>query len=235
MARLIQPLLVLSFIVGSFSVSAQNFYKERHNPRNNIFSIGVGPSFAYMDNGGQYRSMNFEIKPSISASLIKRMTPRFDLRATAGYQAIASGGNPSTLLQNAWSEQSASFTANGQAFFFDLMPSMNLIPFSNHMHRTRFNLYGGFGLGVMNVMTKQTKSFNENESPSREKLMTAYIPVRAGLSFTLGPYSEIAGEGTMLFTFTDNLDGAVGFNKYRDHLAQAQLVYRRFFIPKNKE
>ncbi len=229
----IKALLIL-FTLSISQLSAQNFYKQQI-ARDNIFSIGVGPSFAYMDNGGQYKAMNFEIKPSISASLIKRMTPRFDLRATGGVQWLSSGGNPTYAVQDFWVSNYSSFTANGPAYFFDLMPSMNLIPFANHMHRSKFNLYGGLGLGVMHTRTKQTKSFSENEIPRTEQFTTAYIPVRAGLSFTLGPYSEIAGEGTMLLTFTDKLDGNVGFNRYGDHLFQAQLVYRRFIMAKPRD
>lgn len=234
MSTLIKITFTLFFFGLSPLIYGQNFYKERIS-RDNIFSIGVGPSFAYMDNGGQYRAGNFEIKPSISASLIKRLNTRFDLRATAGVQWISSGGNPSTSVTDNWFENFSSFTAVGQSFYFDIMPSMNVVPFANHMNRSRWNLYGGFGIGVMNVSTKQTKSFSENEVPTKEQITTAYIPVRAGLSYRIGPYSDIAGEGTMFFTFTDNLDGNVGFNRYGDHLAQAQIVYRRYFIPKSRD
>ncbi|WP_057937458.1 hypothetical protein [Algoriphagus resistens] len=224
----------LLFIVGSTQLSAQNFYKEKQS-RDNIFSIGVGPSFAYMDNGGQYRSFNFEIKPSVSASLIKRLTDRFELRATGGVQWITSGGNPSAAVTNMWAANNASFTTAGTVYYFDVMPSMYVIPFGNHMNRSMFNFYGGFGLGVMHATTEQTKSFSKDEVPQREKITTGYVPIRAGLSYTLGAFSDIALEGTMLATFTDNIDGNVGFNKYGDHLIQGQIVYRRYFFSKFKE
>jgi hypothetical protein len=188
-----------------------------------------------MDNGGQYRAWNFEIKPSISAAYTKKLNARFDLRGTAGVQWLSSGGRPSQGIQETWTENEAAFTANGSAIYLDVMPSMNLIAFANHMNRSKVNLYGGFGLGVMSANTKQTKSFNTEEKPTTERITTAYIPLRAGLSFTLGPYSDIAGEGTMFFTFTDNLEGNVAFNKYGDHLAQAQIVYRRYFIPRSRD
>lgn len=222
------------FILFSGNLSAQNFYKERVS-RDNILTIGVGPSFAYLDNGGQYRSWNFEIKPSISVALTKKLNSTFDLRSTLGYQYISSGGNPPTQLRDKWFEEFASFTAKGPVYYFDLIPSVNLIKFTNHMHRSLFNLYGGFGLGVMHVRTEQTKSFSSEEKPTSHEITTGYVPVRAGLSFKIGPYSDIAGEGTMMWTFTDNLDGNVGSNKYGDHLFQAQIVYRRYFIPKEKD
>ena len=234
MRLLLKTFSSLVFILISGGISAQNFYKERIS-RDNILTIGVGPSFAYLDNGGQYRALNFEIKPSFSLSLTKRLNPTFDLRTTAGIQWISSGGDPSTAIRDAWFANFASFTAKGQAYYFDLMPSMNLISFGNHMNRSLFNLYGGFGLGIMNARTKQTKSFNTEEVPTSHEITTGYVPVRAGLSYRIGPYSDIAGEGTMMWTFTDNLDGNVGFNRFGDHLFQAQIVYRRYFIPKNKD
>ena len=227
--------LIIFFIVTLSSSSfGQSFYQERVS-RNHIFTFGVGPSFAYLDNGGQYRAWNFEFTPSASVAYTKKLNARFDLRGTAGIQGISSGGNPSRYVLENWKKNEAAFTANGAAWYLDVMPSMNLIAFANHMDRSKVNLYGGFGIGYLFVNTKQTKSFSPDEIPTNERISTAYIPVRAGLSLTLGPYSDIAGEGTMFFTFTDNLDGNVGFNRFGDHLAQAQLVYRRYFIPKSRD
>ena len=234
MSRIVIIPIFLFFMILAGTLSGQSFYQERVS-RNHILTFGVGPSFAYLDNGGQYRAWNFEIKPSISAAYTKKLNARFDLRGTAGVQWISSGGNPSEGIQNKWTENESAFTANGSMIHFDVMPSMNLIAFANHMNRSKINLYGGFGLGMMVANTKQTKSFNAEEKPTNESITSAYIPLRAGLSFTLGPYSDIAGEGTMFFTFTDNLEGNVGFNKYGDHLAQAQIVYRRYFIPRSKK
>lgn len=225
--------ILLAFLLISGSISAQNFYKERIS-RNNILTIGLGPSFAYLDNGGQYRNFNFSIKPALSIALTNKLSEMMELRATGGIQWISSGGNPPTSLRDEWFLQNASFTAKGQAYFFDLIPSFYLIPFANHMDRSKVNLYGGVGLGVMHVQTDQTKSFSPEETPTKQQITTGYVPVRAGLSLRLGPYSDLAGEGTMLWTFTDNLDGNVGNNRYGDHLFQAQIVYRRYFIPKTK-
>ena len=224
-------LLVLFFLVSGLA-SGQSFYKEKI-PRNNVISIGIGPSFIYMDNGGQYRDWNFEFKPSVSASYSKKLNSKFDLRATAGFQQIASGGKPLAIIQENWTERGSSFTAKGSVYFFDVIPSMNLIPYDHHMNRSKFNLYGGFGLGVMHVATEQTSSFEENERATNHSSINPYIPLRAGLSYRIGNYSDIAGEGTILWTFTDNLDGNAGSNRYKDQMAQAQIVYRRYLIPKS--
>lgn len=232
MSRINQlSLLVLFFLVSGLA-NGQSFYKEKI-PRNNVFSFGIGPSLIYMDNGGQYRDWNFEIKPAISASYSKKLNPMFDLRATVGFQQISSGGNPPTVIQENWTAKGSSFTAIGSVYFFDVIPSMNLIPYDHHMNRSKFNIYGGFGLGVMHAATEQTKSFEENENPTNHSTTSPYIPIRAGLSYRIGNYSDIAGEGTILWTFTDNIDGNAGSNKYNDQLAQAQIVYRRYLIPKS--
>lgn len=233
-----KPLFHICLITFIFlaiqSSQGQNFYKERIS-RDNILTLGVGPSFAYLDNGGQYRDLNFEIKPAFSLGLTKKLSPMVELRTTTGVQWISSGGNPPTTIRDKWYFDNAAFTAKGQAYFFDMMPSFYLIPYANHMHRSKVNLYGGAGLGVMQVFTQQTKSFNSEEDPTRHTITTGYVPVRAGLSLRIGPYSDLAGEGTMLWTFTDNLDGNVGNNRFGDHLFQAQLVFRRYFVPKTQE
>lgn len=231
MLKLPLALSLLTMMLISISSTAQNFYKEKIS-RDNILSIGLGPSFVYFDNAGQYRSLNFEIRPSASIAYTKKLSSIFDIRATAGIQSISSGGDPSFFVTNSWSSTSSSFTAKGSALYFDLMPTINLISYDNHIHRSKVNLYGGAGIGIMYSQTKQTKSFSEDEIPSENSITTGYVPVRVGLSLRVGPYSDIAGEGTMLLTFTDNMDGNIGFNKFADHLMQAQIVYRRYFVPK---
>src|SRR5690606_38051667 len=117
MSKIFRLLTLVLFLFASISLSAQSFYKERQS-RDNIVSIGVGPSFAYMDNGGQYRSFNFELKPSISASLTKRLTDRLDLRATGGVQWISSGGNHNPHVLDIWTANNSSFTAVGSVYYF---------------------------------------------------------------------------------------------------------------------
>lgn len=101
-----------------------------------------------------------------------------------------------------------------------MMPSFNVVPFANQMNQSRWHLYGGAEIGPMHVNTRQTKSFSENEVPIRVQITIAHINLRAELSCRIGPYANIAGEGTMFFTFTDNPDGNMGFNRYSDHLAE---------------
>ena len=233
MKSLLKILLFLLIFPCCGTLFAQNFYKERVS-RDYTLAVGLGPSFAYLDNGGEYKALDFEIKPSVSVAMSKKLTPTFDLRSTLGYQYISSGGTPVLSVTEAWQESGFSFTAKGPTYYFDLIPSINLIRFSNHMRRSVINLYGGIGLGILHSKTKQTKSFDSEEIPTEHKITTGYVPVRAGLSYRIGPYSDIAGEGTIMWTFNDNLDGNAGFNKFGDHLFQAQIVYRRYLVPREK-
>ena len=158
MSRIVIIPIFLFFMILAGTLSGQSFYQERVS-RNHILTFGVGPSFAYLDNGGQYRAWNFEIKPSISAAYTKKLNARFDLRGTAGVQWISSGGSHSKEIQNKWTENEAAFTTNGSMIYLDVMPSMNLIGFANHMNRSKINLYGGFGIGMMVANTKADQKF----------------------------------------------------------------------------
>ena len=130
----------------------------------------------------------------------------FDHRATVGFQQIASVRNPPTVIQKNWIAKQSTFTTKGSVYFFDVIPSMNLIPYDHDMNRPKFNIYGGIGLGMMHVATEQTKSFEEKERPTNHSTTNPYIPIRVGLSYRIGNYSDIEGERTILWTFTNNLD-----------------------------
>ena len=212
----------------------QNFYKERIS-RDNIFTVGIGPSFAYLDNGGGYKELDFAVKPSLSIGLIKKVSSRMEFRTSAGFQEISSGGSPTQEMIDIWRLFNSSITVKGAAYFLDFIPSFYLVPFSNHMERSKVNFYGGAGLGTMLAVSRQTKSTNPQEKPYRSSIFTGYIPVRAGLGIRMSPYSDLGAEGMMFWTFSDNLDGNAGYNKFGDHLFQVQLVFRKYFVPKGME
>lgn len=224
-------IFILAILVSNFT-NAQNFFKEQI-PRKNSFSIGIGPSLAYMDNGGQYRSGRFEVKAAASGSFYHKINPRIDFRATIGIQQIQSGGEPTPDLLAAWAANSSAFTAKGSLYFVDIMPSFSLIPASHYFSRGQFNLYGGVGLGFLQSITEQTKSFDPNEIPTKFNLNSLYIPTRTGISFRLGPYSDISGELTYFWTFSDMLDGNSSTNSYHDQMLQGMLVYRKYLLPKS--
>ncbi|PRY85741.1 hypothetical protein [Mongoliibacter ruber] len=226
-------LLAALFFFLVCSVDAQNFYKEKI-PKTEVLSIGIGPSFIYADNGGAYRSFNFPWNPAASISYTKRFHPHWGLKATAGIQWLESGGNPSQKVQDHWNLYGSAFQFSGEAYHADVMPIFYLFPYINHMNRSWVNLYSGLGIGVMHVERKEAFSLEPDAQFTRANVTTGYVPFRAGISFRLGDLSDIALEGTMLFTFSDNIDGNENFNRFGDHLAQAQIVYKRFLARKKR-
>lgn len=220
------------FLLASYMANGQNFYKEKI-PRKTVFSVGLGPSFAYLDNGGKYTEGDFKIKPSIATSISKYLNRRIDLRATFGFQQISSGGNPSADLQYYWQSKSASFTTKGSVFYLDVMPTISLFPTPLYFNRNRFNVNIGAGVGVMQSFTQETKSFDVNEIPLKRVMSTVYVPTRGSISFKLTPYSDLALELSVLWTLTDELDGNSNTNRYNDQLTQTHLVYRRYLMPKS--
>jgi hypothetical protein len=229
---LLLPYLKIFFAVFlvmgiSWNGLGQNFYKERI-PKTNIFSIGVGPSFTYADNGGQYKRLDFKKKPSISLSYTKKLNQRFAIMATGGTQWIESGGNPTLRAQQIWESFESAFTFKGQTYFIDVMPVMYLFPFRSHIERKLINLYGGIGIGIVHVDRVLTYSSDENAPETRGSISSGYVPVRAGISYTLNNVSDLALEGTIMYTFTDDIDGNQNFNRLNDNFVQAQIVYKRF-------
>lgn len=229
MFRRIAILIPLFSLFAAFSVSAQNFYKDKFI-KEKVVSFGVGPSFAYIDNGGYYRELDFEVRPSFSASFAQRLSPMFDIKATMGIQSITSGGTTTNEAINFWTANNSSFTAKGSALYLDLMPSLNLIPFGNQMTRNVVSPYIGAGLGFLYASTKQTKSFSTSEMPEKVNKATAYIPVRLGVNFKMGLQSDLGAEITSMFSFSDHLDGNAGYNKHNDSFFQLQIVYRRYLF-----
>lgn len=232
MKSLISCIFFVVFLFPSL-IQAQNFFKEQI-PRRKSFSIGFGPSFGYMDNGGQYRSGKFAVKPTFSGSYYRQLNQRIDLRATLGFQPIESSGTPSADSQAAWTANSAAFTTKGTVYFLDIMPTISIFPVSNQFNRSKFNFFGGLGLGVLQSTTKQTKTFDPNEIPVSHSLRSFYIPIRTGISFRLGAYSDISGEIAYFWTLTDMLEGNASTNSYNDQLIQGLVTYRRYLLPKSK-
>ncbi len=213
--------------------SGQSFYKEKI-PKNKIISVGIGPSFMYADNGGQYRAFNFKWNPATSIAYTKRLDSRFNIQATAGVQFIESGGNPSQRALESWEVQGKAFQFSGQAYYLDVMPTVQLFSFHNHMNRPWVNIYAGTGVGIIHVNRMEAFSRQPDATFRPNSTTSGYVPFRSGITFRLGDVSDLSLEGTILFTFSDDLDGNIGSNRFGDHLAQAQLVFRRYLAPRIK-
>jgi hypothetical protein len=226
--------LFLLFLVFNWTAQAQSFYKERL-PRNNSFAVGVGPSFIYADIGGQYSLFDFAINPALSLSYAKRINPLISLQATTGMQWIENGGNPTQAVINEWLANESAIRFSGQAYFIDLMPMFTLFPYHHHMQRNYLNFYGGMGIGVLQARTKRYYTQEENSREYIANFPTAYIPIRAGMSYRIGNVYDICLEGSMLLTFSDDLDGNQNWNKFNDHLFQIQFILKKYLASKSQK
>ncbi|MFC4874636.1 hypothetical protein [Negadavirga shengliensis] len=223
--------LTITLFLVSYQLSAQDFYKEKI-PRNYYYQGGIGLGTMYADNGGSIRMFNVKVRPSLSGAVGRKISRLVDLKTYMGYQNFQSQDidyfNPNVV--NLWKEWGQAVESRGNVFYMDLMPTVNLFKSNSHTDRKDFNLYMGTGLGVLINFSNETRLENENRVTTSHDHFAAYIPVRGGISYRLDIYSDIAIEGSLMFTFSDHLDGNEGFNRFNDHLLNGQIIYRRYIL-----
>jgi hypothetical protein len=222
-------LLILLFTCGlANTVYAQSFEKEK-NDKSQAFYLGIGPSAFYGDNGGDYPSMEFPVRPNISLGYSKNLVNFLQLRFTTGYQRIVSwDGFRSGTMEN-WSSRGQAASFRGGGLYFDIMPQFLLFPQDHVSNRPRFNAYGGVGFGALFVNRKQETRNAIEGATRRVSTLTSYIPIRAGLTYRVGYLYNLGLEGTFLNTFADDLDGNLGYNNRNDHMVQLNVTLMRYF------
>ena len=229
----ISVLLLSMLLIGSLcnaqELNAQNFKKQEMDSRNMAF-FGFGPSMLYADNGGDYPSMTFPVRPNITAGYTRGLLPYLGLRMTTGWQRLVSWDGFNDRIKEGWTEngQAASFT--GSALYLDVMPQFMLFTQENLGNRPKFNLYGGLGIGTLFVNRNQQTFNPEGPDPSsRVSTVAVYIPLRAGASYFIGELYNISLESTFIRSFSDDLDGNRGYNNRNDHMFQLNVVLQRYF------
>ncbi|HSI77008.1 MAG TPA: hypothetical protein VK957_13995 [Lunatimonas sp.] len=222
-------LLASTFICLITQAKAQNFYKEKIS-REKYVQLGVGPSFMYADNAGGFRSVDFNIRPSISASMGKKINSILDLRATLGYQFYKSQDKEyyGQILISSMGDNNYAVETRSNIVFMDVVPTAHLFKFTNHALRKSFNIYAGAGLGYLVAINQELRYKNEQTYQENKVRSTLYVPLRGGISYRLGLYDDISLEGSLMLTFSDKVEGTPGFNRFNDHLVQGQIVYRRY-------
>lgn len=225
----------LHLLVGLLLLSpvtvAQNFQKEII-PRLNKVYIGIGPSFMYADNAGGVRSSQFKIRPAASLAYGREVNSFLEVRGTFGFQMLESQ-DPSYYQDSVlrrWVATDQAIGIKGNAFYFDLMPIFHL-PVDRHINRSDLNIYAGVGIGVMLVDKEEARVINNTPTREQRSMSLFYVPLRGGVSYRIGDHGDLAVEGTILATFSDDIDGNIGFNRFNDHLFQAQIVYKRYLSP----
>ena len=221
--------LLLGFMSLAQELKAQSFKNQVMESRNMAF-FGIGPSMFYGDNGGDYPSMKFPVRPNITAGYTRGMLPFMSVRMTTGWQRLVSWDGFSDAVKNNWTEKGQAASFSGSALYLDIMPQFSLFTVENLGNRPKFNMYGGFGVGTLFVNRSQ-QVFNPEgpDQSSRVSTLAIYIPMRAGVSYVIGELYNISLESTLLKTFADDLDGNRGYNNRNDHMFQLNVVLQRYF------
>lgn len=231
---LIKSFLALVLVSGLSlgSSNGQNFYKEKV-PRNNFLQGGIGLGTIYADNAGGIRNLDLLLRPGLSFTYGRKIHKNFDVRANLGYQRYKSQKIDyySPVVIEVWSGRDQAITSKNNLLYLDVIPSFYLFGSNNHTSRKKINVYGGAGLGLLFNANQTVKKHISGFSEHKETQVTGYIPFKGGLSYRLDLYTDIAFEGTLMLTFSDNLDGNEGFNRLNDHPLIGQIVIRRYLNP----
>lgn len=219
------------FLISTLS-TAQNFNKDII-PRINTVYVGIGSSFMYADNAGGLRKLRVKVRPSASLSYGRKINSFLEIRGTLGFQLLESQSpgyfSDSTIIK--WRETGQAIGIKGNAYHVDVMPLFHLFPYETHIGRTDINVFAGIGIGVMGVNKEEVRLVNNQPEITNSSISLSYIPIRGGISYRIGPHSDVALEGTFYATFSDEIDGNVGFNRFNDHLFQGQVVFKRYLSP----
>lgn len=206
---------------------AQNYNKDRL-PRLNNISVDFGPSFMYADNAGGTRIFRFKLQPATAISYGRKINSFLEIKGTVGFQMLKSQ-SPSYFSKNTinrWNETAQAFAMEGTAYHVDVMPVFHLLPYGIHIDRSDFNVYVGVGIGMARVDKEEVRITHE-PMVENKSISIPYLPIRTGLSYSIGAHSDLAIEVGFLATFSDTIDGNEGYNRYNDHLFQTKLVFKR--------
>ncbi|MCC5935855.1 MAG: hypothetical protein JJU34_01110 [Lunatimonas sp.] len=222
-------LVFLLTVVSCESSKAQSFYKEKI-PRENYFQAGFGPSFVYADNSGSVRRVDFNVRPSLSATYGRSINPHLDLRATLGYQFYKSREATyfNTVIVEQWADSNQAIESTSNIVFADIMPTVNLFKQEGHAYRNPINIYAGAGVGFLMAINRETMLKSAGSYVENKVRPSVYLPFRGGISYKLDLYSDLSLEGGFLVSLSDKLDGVQNYNRFTDILFQGQVVYRRY-------
>lgn len=225
---------VVVFFLGDVKSSkAQDFYFQGL-ARPWSYEFGVGPGWTYADNSGAFRSTNFKISPSVSASMAKDISKFISLKGTIGFQHMVGNLDTDPILdaerRSNWGAEGNSYHFQGQAYHLDFAPVFRLfLGGPNIIKRSQFNIYGSAGIGAMGIVSHNLIMQNDSSMKRRNNMFIPYIPIRGGVSYGFRPQWEMALEGSVLLTNRDDIDGHEGFNTYNDHLMSLQIKVRKHF------
>lgn len=232
MLRIFTTVLISLFFVG-------NVYSQ--GSRDHI-TVGYGLGMIYADNAGLYKSFDFKMRPAFTLAYSKELSERFDFRTSFGGQFISSGEfrslNSPIIVE--WGNNGQAYFFDGNAFFLDVMPVLQLNPNKSGRAGEPVNLYMGLGIGGLYSQRAQrvlrdgvlengifVEGFVER---SNQTLTTAYIPFKFGLSTNFEYEWDMGFEINIMTILSSDIDGNNMINKlfYPDVMVNMQLMVRRY-------
>jgi hypothetical protein len=199
-------ILILLASFASEMASAQSFYAIRRE-RSIIGSIGTGASSYFGDLKEENRSL--DTKPTINIGLQYFISSRVALRAEITWFQLK--GDDSQSEDQSRINRNLSFSANN--FELSTTAAINLFPNGLRFYqRAVFNTYAFAGIGLLYSNPKaeldgETYALQplETEGVSYSRYQPV-IPFGLGARVMLGPFFNLAFEGSFRKTFTDYLD-----------------------------
>ena len=173
-------ILIIFFFMFSEKLLGQSFYREK-NPKTTFYQIGLGAGTFYSAPRPSYDSIVNEKLPVLSFALGKRMGSHISLKSTFSFQPFSS--KEYVISEEGKSSLEPIF--NGYNYAVDITPTFNLLPNFHHMSRPLVDFNLGLGLGYL--ITYRTEKFFFNDKYFEVNVIehSAYIPVKASLSFRL--------------------------------------------------
>ena len=228
MRRFFQILFTAIALLSSGRIQGQNFNFHRLDRPWSV-ELGVGPGWTYADNSSAFRRAGFQLLPSASAALSKIISPAVSLRSTIGFQSLQGNFKANEQEKIKMGNEDNAYHFEGQAYYVDFAPVFRFISGRQHVFRSQLNVYGSIGVGALGIISHYDIMENNNSNRVKNNMFIPHIPFRAGVSYRLLPTTDLALEGSVLFTFRDDIDGHTGYNRFNDHLLNMQVKIRKYF------
>jgi hypothetical protein len=221
-------IVALIFLLAGQGAYAQNFYYQMLD-RPWAVEVGVGPGWTYADNSSAFRRASFALLPAASASLSKNISDLLSVRGTLGFQFMEGNFNADLQRKIRMGQELNAYHFEGEAYYFDIMPVVNFIGGPNHVNRSQVNLYAGLGVGIMYADASYDIMLGEVSHNVENSMFLPIVPIRTGVRYRFRPLWDIGLEGSVLLTFTDDLDGHRGYNRFNDYPMNLMLKVRKLF------
>ncbi|WP_143959170.1 hypothetical protein [Litoribacter populi] len=219
---------ILLFAIVSITETNAQFYRD-------YLSISVGPSMIYADNGGNYETGEFKIRPSMALTYSKHVADYWDFRATVGMQWISANHPDNEEVFSQLRGQAGNF--RGLVYYADASQIYYINPNIPGRRQYWVNYYVGLGLGLMHAVREEERPQQEtipgHQDPTvveRRISTNAYIPIRLGMTTNTQDLWDFGFELTALPVTGSNIDGNITRNKKIgiDVLLQANFVVKRY-------